>query len=456
MNATQPSQPSVSRRSTTRWARFTALAAVMVLTSACPALALSVTYVTPRGNDANDCVTPVTPCKTINAALDKAVALGSPIEVRIAKGTYREFIDIGVTSVLELTLSGNWDTAFTTQSATTPTVLMPNTRQSGRVVLLNPGGPGANLTATLTNLTITGGYQTSRDGNLPGGGVAIFAVSPAIATVTLDHVTVTANRFSDTSSPWGGAGLGVLTFGTATVDVTVQDSVFSRNASRTRGGAIFLGQSAGGHITFTANRATFQGNTAQIAGGAVSAFTDLGTIDTKLSSCFVSGNTASKSGGGVAVTVHVGGTQSLTIEGCSFTANRAIADRGGAVRVDRVDGTFTTAIRNTIAWRNVAAVGAADVSFGPYVNFITCSIASSNVGELDGVGDLIGVCGNGGGNVIPAVDPMFVAPSGPDLHLKPTSPLRGLGNCALGPRDDIDGQSRTQGPGCDIGADEIP
>ena len=123
----QPHQPAPTRRSIARWARLAALAALAVLTSACPALALSVTYVTPRGNDGNDCLTPATPCKTIHTAITAASAHGSPIEVRIAKGTYREFIEIQVGAVFEVTLSGNWDLAFTTQSAKTPTILRPDT-----------------------------------------------------------------------------------------------------------------------------------------------------------------------------------------------------------------------------------------------------------------------------------------------------------------------------------------
>jgi predicted outer membrane repeat protein len=198
---------------------------------------------------------------------------------------------------------------------------------------------------------------------------------------------------------------------------------------------------------------TFTGNTATGAGGAFYARADTGTIDTNLSNCFASGNMARGGGGGVVAVDVIGGTtQSLTIEDCSFTANRAMMDRGGAVRVGSADGAFTMAVRNTIAWHDMAkrGLGADDISLATGVTVANCTLAFSNVGQLDGT------CGNGGGNVSPAVDPQFVSARGPNLHLKPTSPMRGLGNCALGPSDDIDGQSRPQGPGCDIGADEIP
>ena len=243
------------RHPAVRWARLATLAALALLASVSPALALalSITYVTTRGNDANDGLTPTTPCRTINAALIKAA---SPLEVRIAKGTYREAVNVSTTAVFEVILSGNWDTAFTTQSAKTATMLRPDTKQSGRVVVLNPGGSGAHLTATLTNLTVTGGNAKDADGSAPGGGVAVVAFSPAIATITLDRVTITGNRenvkFNNTFS--GGGGLGVFTFGASTVDVTVRDSVFSRNMSGTTGGAIMLTETGGSHVTFTATR----------------------------------------------------------------------------------------------------------------------------------------------------------------------------------------------------------
>jgi hypothetical protein len=278
----------------------------------------------------------------------------------------------------------------------------------------------------------------------------VAAFSPGIATVTLDHVTISGNRFNDTRGPWGGGGLGTFANGAATIDVTVRDSVFSRNTSRTNGGAIFLNDGAGGHVTFTAERVTLQGNSATLGGGALAVLTDSGTIDAKLSNCFASGNMARQDGGAVAADVLGGTTLNLTIENCSFTANTASTGSGGAMHVGTVDGTFAMAVRNTIAWHNTAKVAGDDIALGPTVTVTNCQIAHSNVGEVDGI------CDDGGGNVLPAVDPKFMTPRGPNLHLKATSPLRGLGNCALGPSDEIDGQSRPQGAGCDIGADEIP
>ncbi len=62
--------------------------------------------------------------------------------------------------------------------------------------------------------------------------------------------------------------------------------------------------------------------------------------------------------------------------------------------------------------------------------------------ELYGVGDLLGV------------SPAFVAPAAGDYHLLSSSPAIDAGVCTGGPLTDFDGDTRPQGAGCDIGADE--
>ncbi|MGQ9492613.1 MAG: right-handed parallel beta-helix repeat-containing protein [Anaerolineae bacterium] len=52
-------------------------------------------------------------------------------------------------------------------------------------------------------------------------------------------------------------------------------------------------------------------------------------------------------------------------------------------------------------------------------------------------------------------DPQFVHPAGRDFHLRPGSPAVDAGICTGAPADDLDGDLRPQGAGCDIGADEV-
>ena len=69
-------------------------------------------YVAPGGNDDNDCLSPATPCATINGALqkpDQSLAPGDTI--RVAVGVYTEAVNLNH----GLTLSGGWNDTFTAQ-----------------------------------------------------------------------------------------------------------------------------------------------------------------------------------------------------------------------------------------------------------------------------------------------------------------------------------------------------
>lgn len=51
-------------------------------------------------------------------------------------------------------------------------------------------------------------------------------------------------------------------------------------------------------------------------------------------------------------------------------------------------------------------------------------------------------------------DPLLVKKQGV-VHLKPGSPMIDAGTCIGAPSDDIDGETRPKGAGCDVGADEF-
>ena len=73
-------------------------------------------YVAPGGDDiANDCLSPLTPCATINATIGKT---SSGDTIYVAIGTYTNSTGSEVVLIdKDITLSGGWDSSFITQSS---------------------------------------------------------------------------------------------------------------------------------------------------------------------------------------------------------------------------------------------------------------------------------------------------------------------------------------------------
>jgi len=79
-----------------------------------PARAAGPWYVAPGGSDSNSCLTAGSPCATINGAIGKAT---SGDTIKVAVGTYTSTAGSEVVLIdKSLTLSGGWDSGFTTQS----------------------------------------------------------------------------------------------------------------------------------------------------------------------------------------------------------------------------------------------------------------------------------------------------------------------------------------------------
>jgi hypothetical protein len=142
-------------------------------------------YVATTGNDSNSCSSAGSPCRTINAAIGKA-ANGDTI--RIAAGTYTsaDFTVVWVTK--SLTLSGGWNTAFTSQ----------------------------------TTLSIIDGQNTRL-------GVYVISVNG------VDFITVTLDRFIIQNGKSGDGG-GV---NNQYADLTITNSFIQNNSTDSRGGGIF-------------------------------------------------------------------------------------------------------------------------------------------------------------------------------------------------------------------------
>lgn len=153
-------------------------------------------YVAPGGNDLSDCLSPATPCGTLNGAIGKASA-GDTIYV--ATGTYTGTVDNVVSIDRNITLSGGWDSTFAQQTG-----LSTIDGQGARRGIYN------SAVATIDRFLIQNGLATLSGGYMDGGGVLNSG-----GTLTLDHCVVRAN----TATTYGG-GAASPAMGTALFSMT--------------------------------------------------------------------------------------------------------------------------------------------------------------------------------------------------------------------------------------------
>lgn len=150
-------------------------------------------YVSTAGSDANDCWTPATPCATFARALSRA---GAGDNVYVAEGTYTGAGAQVMRIEVDLTVTGGWDAAFTTQTGTS-TIDGQNVRGGiwidatstvslDRFEVRNAAGEAAIVNHG--SLTVTS--SSVRD-NLDGG-----ISSTGASSLTLDLVSVTGNEFT--------------------------------------------------------------------------------------------------------------------------------------------------------------------------------------------------------------------------------------------------------------------
>lgn len=371
---------------------------------------------------------------------------------------------------------------------------------SGDEELLGARDPAANVTivdgdlttrclfistdAILDGLTIQNGRHTA-DINGQGGGIYIDSAAPHL---------LYCNIFNNALDIPGVSGRGGAIYNNGGSPVIenchFENNLTSNSAQPSEGGAIYnnagfpsisnstfinnrapgdessagaICNSSGGNSTITGCR--FIANYAGPSNGLGGAIYNSGGVHT-ISDCFFQGNHVEGAtlarGGAIynsAATLTLTNTIFLDnearhgssgyggaiyndgsdpfITNCTFWANQAVGTEeplgvGGAI----YNNNSRPTIVNSIVWGNLADQGVAIFDAGT-------SLTSINSSDTDMAGP------DGTGNI--DTDPLLDARG----HLRPGSPCIDMGDDASAPETDIDGETRPQGSGSDIGADEF-
>ncbi len=327
-------------------------------------------YVAPGGNDGNDCLSPVTPCATINGALQKpGQSLAPGDTIRVAVGVYTEAVWLNH----GLALSGGWNGTFTAQVGTStvdgqgvragiqvmprmprtvefPAVIERFTIQNAHEPTFGRGGLYNESILTVRHSVVSHNAASAAGGGIYNEDGAALTISDSTISdnvaglwgagiyndgvLTLDHSTVTRNRTA-APNPYNGEGGGIYN----RQALTVVDSSISGNEANV-GGGIYTNLLGIGETTLIGSAVV--GNLAHRQGGGI--FVDSGTVS--LDNSTIEGNISEESGGGLYQDEDIF-LSSLSLNNVTFSNNRA--EQGG--------GIYTkghTVLRNSILAGNAA------------------------------------------------------------------------------------------------------
>jgi hypothetical protein len=194
-------------------------------------------YVGPAGSDSNDCQSAITACVSIQGAVDKA---RKNDVIFVAEGIYSSAASQVVNLTKNLTLSGGWDSTFTTQTGYS--TINGGGTSSGVIVPIG-------VTASMQRFVVTNSWNNA----IQKGGVYNSG------TLTLTQCEISSNT---PSYPGGG----IYNPGTLTLD----DCVVKNNTSMTSGGGIYnSGQLTVVSSVITNNKAGQLSAGAQSYGGGI-------------------------------------------------------------------------------------------------------------------------------------------------------------------------------------------
>lgn len=291
-------------------------------------------------------------------------------------------------------------------------------------------GGGIYMDGTGYTAGITGSSINDNTAGNDGGGLYIAGDSQSVA---IDGSTI-----NDNSARLGG-GLVFSSYTDGTLSIS-NSEINGNYANLGMGGGLRL---IGGALTPTVvvERTLIAGNRAvgSVGGGIYISSGSGSSIDASFKSCNVTGNQSDFSAGGGFWVGSAGGTTADIIN-CTVSGNTATY--GGAIHT--VSGVT---VANSVLWGNNSSLSADDEVDGAAV------AVYSNI-DQDGFE-------GADGNI--RQDPLFYSPvshtSAPtadgDYHILPDSPNKDAASAQYAADTDIDGDERPQGPGYDMGSDEI-
>ncbi len=181
--------------------------------------------VAPTGNNSNNCVTPSTPCATIQGVLQKSY-LANGNEIRVAVGTYNTSNNISISK--SISLKGGWNTGFTSRigASVVEDIISVST---GAVVSLS------NFTIQNILIVPSGSwFAVQNHGTLSISNSTIKNNKAGIdnyGSLTVMNSTITDNGIS----PGGTNGYGSGIHGSAGT-VTLMNVTITNNTANTGGG----------------------------------------------------------------------------------------------------------------------------------------------------------------------------------------------------------------------------
>jgi len=471
-------------------------------------------YVSPAGNDAgNDCLSPGSPCATIQHAVDAA---GNFDVIRVARGTYAGLVRVA-SPLNALAIQGGWDGVFAGRTADPSQTVLDGGGSSG-VVLLQSNI--TNLNVSIEGLEIrngSAGVGIASVGAAMGVGLKDCIVTrnqpggrdtePSLEILRADTIEVLSPAVESTT---GSGGIFAYSMASSSLELTVTDCEITRNAGFSGGIAVIGGHCAvtltgntiesnlsafgdldgssdapplaggvsliamdQGEITATLARNSILGNGGLGAGG-VSISSAGSTVRAVLENNLIANNNTPGSGGGIAVRARMDsphpGEISVAVTNDTITGNTCSGAEslGGGLYVGSDDprNAAEVQVANTILWGNSAADGG-DAALDGLLATLGASYSD--------IGDVRVVSGNYSKDALVDRDPLFRDPSTGDFHLDRASPLLSAAECGFwvpsaegwkytrtAPAEDFEGDLRPGGTGqccepqlwCDIGADE--